>query len=165
MPGTFGRAAFAFVLAAGTLVACKERTATPPVEPAPIAAAPASASASASAAASAAAAVAAPATGTALVAYLRGAEIQAETDAQRDVLRRALRDLATLPAAELRAARYPASDGRPAQRDLVQVLRGHLVPTTPQGVDLDELLAGRDSEAGRAALQEALAKVGPPASK
>jgi hypothetical protein len=156
-------AALAFTLAAGSLGACSERPAPPGTANAP--AAIAASSSPASAAVSSAPAVAPAQNDAALVAYLRGAEIQAETDAQREVLRRALRDLASLPAAELRAARYPASDGRPAQRDVVQVLRGHLVPATPQGVDLDELLAGRDSEAGRAALRETLAKLEPPGSK
>jgi hypothetical protein len=155
------RAALASGFAAALLAACGERSGPAPAP----ASAPVDAAASASAAAAAASAVAAPASAAALVAYLRGAEIQAETEAQREVLRRALRDLASLPPAELRAARYPASDGRPGQRDVVQVLRGHLVPATPQGVDLDELLAGRESEAGRAALGETLTRLGPPAPK
>ena len=155
------RLAFASALAAFTLVACGER-ATPGGSTASSAVGAGSAPASAPAAA----AVAPPAQAAeALVAYLRGAEIQAETDAQREVLRRALRDLASLPPAELRAARYPGADGRPGERDLAQVLRAHLVPASPRGVDLDELLAGRDSEAGRAALRETLARLEPPVTK
>jgi hypothetical protein len=155
-------AAVACALALGVLAACGERpTSSRVAPPASTVAAPAAASGPASTAS----AIAAAQAGAALVAYLQGAEIQAETDAQRDVLRRALRDLASLPAAELRAARYPASDGRPGQRDVVQVLRGHLVPATSQGIDLDELLAGRESEAGRSALGETLARLGPPAPK
>jgi len=155
-------AAVACALAVGVLAACGERPASSRVAPpASTVAAPAGVSGPASAAS----AIAAAQTGAALVAYLQGAEIQAETDAQRDVLRRALRDLASLPPAELRAARYPSSDGRPAQRDVVQVLRSHLVPARPQAVDLDALLVGRESEAGRAALGETLARVGAPAPK
>lgn len=113
----------------------------------------------------AAAAASAAASANTLVGYLRGAEIQAETDAQRDTLRQALRDLQTLPAGELRTARYAGADGQPAQRNLVQVLRAHVVPPAPQGLELEPLLTDRETEAGRAVLRETLAKLDPPAGK
>ena len=113
----------------------------------------------------AAAAASAAAATNAVVSYLRGAEIQAETDAQRDTLRQALRDLQTLPPGELRIARYAGAAGEAAQRNLVQVLRAHLVPPTPQGLELEALLTDRETEAGRAALRETLAKLDPPAAR
>lgn len=143
----------AALLATNLLSACNERRAADPATtPAPTVA-------------SAASATSAPASSNALVEYLRGAEIQAENDAQRDELKKALRDLQSMRAAELSAARYAGADGRPAQRDVVQVLRAHVVPTAPQGLDLGQLLADRETEAGRAALRETLAALDRPASK
>ena len=130
------------------------------------AAASAARASSGSAATPAAAPVATKAsTGIALVGYLRGAEIQAETDAQRETLRKALRDLQALPAAEMRAARYAGADGRPARRDVIQVLRAHLLPPAPQGLEMEPLLVDRETDAGRAALRETLAKLDPPKAK
>ena len=140
-------------LAAGLLSGCSERRAADLASPAPSAPAVAASTASS------------PASSNALAAYLRGAEIQAETDAQREELKRALRDLQALPAAQLRAARYAGGDGRPAQRDLVQVLRAHIVPPAPQGLDLEQVLADRETDAGRAALRETLAQLDPQAPR
>ena len=140
----------AVLVAAGLLSACRERPAADPATtPSPAAASTAST----------------PASSNALVGYLRGAEIQAENDAQRAELGKALRDLQAMPAAELRSARYAGADGRPAQRDVVQVLRAHVVPAAPQGLDLGQLLVDRETEAGRAALRETLAALDRPASK
>ena len=138
------------LLSACVLSACNDRrTGDPAMTPSPVAASAAST----------------PASSNALVGYLRGAEIQAENDAQRAELGKALRDLQAMPAAELRSARYAGADGRPAQRDVVQVLRAHVVPAAPQGLDLGQLLADRETEAGRAALRETLAALDRPASK
>ena len=150
-------AVLAVALAACLLTACSERRADP-VTPPPVVA-------SAAATAPAASATPAPAAANALVGYLRGAEIQAETDGQRATLRQALHDLQTLPAAELRAARYAAADGRAAQRDLVQVLRAHVVPPTPQAIEIEQLLQDRETDAGRAALRETLAALDRPAPR
>ena len=65
-----------------------------------------------------------------IAAYLRDAEIQAETDGQRRTLREALEDLIEQPDAELLAARYAGPDG-PTQRDVAQVLRAHIAPARP----------------------------------
>lgn len=80
---------------------------------------------------------------TAVAAYLADAELQAETDAQRQELRRALTDLLERPASALAASRYAAPDGTPGQRDLAAVLRGHLVPRSPRPLDLQTLLAAQ----------------------
>ena len=151
-------AVLAGALAAGLLAACSERRADPVASPPVVASAAATGSAAASA-------TPAPAAGNALVGYLRGAEVQAETDGQRATLRQALHDLQTLPAAELRAARYAAADGRAAQRDLVQVLRAHVVPPAPQAIEIEQLLQDRETDAGRAALRETLATLDRPAPR
>jgi hypothetical protein len=69
-----------------------------------------------------------------VVAYLSGAEIQAETDAQRAELRAAFRDMLALSAAELQARRYAGHDGQPGALTLVQLLTAHVVPPTPQAL-------------------------------
>lgn len=97
-----------------------------------------------------------------LVQLLQGAEIQAETDAQRAELRRALQDLRDKPPAELAAARYAGPDGTPGQRSLAELLRAHVVPAQPAEMVLEDLIAGREAAAGRAALDAAIARVGAP---
>lgn len=132
------------------LAACSPRTdAVPPAAP--------------SAAAPAAPASAVPAADNRLVQWLQGAEIQAETDAQRAELRRALQDLRDKPPAELAAARYAGPDGTPGQRGLAELLRAHVVPARPVELVLDELVAGRAGAEGRAALDATIARVGAPA--
>lgn len=88
-----------------------------------------------------------------IAAYLRDAEIQAETDGQRRTLREALEDLIEKPDAELLAARYAGPDG-PTQRDVAQVLRAHIAPARPIGLDIDALLAARGHAEARSALRE-----------
>jgi len=63
-----------------------------------------------------------------LVLYLRGAELQCETDAQLANIRRALDDLATLPVATLRSRRYADYAGTLGAWDLPQLIRSHFVP-------------------------------------
>jgi hypothetical protein len=143
------RAPLFLAAALALLAACSPRT-----DPAPPAA---------SIAAPAAPASALPAADNRLVQLLQGAEIQAETDAQRAELRRALQDLRDKPPAELAAARYAGLDGTPGQRSLAEVLRAHVVPAQPVEMLLDELIAGREGAAGRAALDATIARVGAPA--
>ena len=69
----------------------------------------------------------------ALARYLDQAEIQAETDEQRAVLRQALDDMLRQPPERLRSARYGAE-----QRTLPELLRAHLVPADPVAVEDDE---------------------------
>jgi hypothetical protein len=132
----------AWLAAMLVLGACGERSATPPAP-----------------AASAVSAASAPQADSEIAAYLRGAEIQAETDAQRRELQRALADLLAKPADELRAARYAGPQGEPGQRDLAQVLRAHLVPSRPSSVVLDTWLAERTRPDAQAALRDKLAEL------
>ncbi|MCW5665737.1 MAG: hypothetical protein KIT35_18055 [Piscinibacter sp.] len=124
------------------LAACGDRAAAPP--------APAASAASSQARAQA----------DALVALLRGAEIQAETDAQRAELRRALQDLRDRPLAELQGARYAGPDGTPGQRGLADLLRAHLVPAQPAAIELEALVAARAVPEARALLDETIARIG-----
>lgn len=102
----------------------------------------------------------------AVAAYLSDAELQAETDAQRQELRRALTDLLERPASALAAARYAGPDGTPGQRDLAAVLRGHLVPRSPRPLDLATLLAAQGHPRLAEAVRPHLAALvpAPPAS-
>jgi len=94
-----------------------------------------------------------------LATWLRGAEVQAETDAQRRELRRALADLATKPVGELRALRYAGPGGEPGQRDLVQVLRAHLLPGAGVPLDAERLLSDAAQPDARAALHDKMAEI------
>jgi hypothetical protein len=142
------------LLASLALVACGERV--PPAAPA------------ASGVAPAVAPVPAAATTNAVAEFLAGAEIQAETDAQRMELRRALADLAEKPAQALRDARYADAQGRPGQRDLPAVLRAHLVPTAPRGINeasfFDDATQPAARTAARALLEAVQASLAPPAA-
>lgn len=95
-----------------------------------------------------------------IVTYLRGAELQAEDDAQRANIHRALEDLAALPAAELRARRYADYQGTPDAWDLPRVLRSHFVPSDASraGIvdDPDAFWAAADSDEARAVAREML---------
>ena len=95
-----------------------------------------------------------------IVSYLRGAELQCEDDAQRANIHRAFEDLATLPAAELRARRYADYQGTPGAWDLPRVLRSHFVPSNPHDAgivdDPDAFWAAADSDEVRALAREVL---------
>lgn len=129
-------------LALGLVVALASGCGPRPVEPRVGAAAASAVGGPAAAAAASATPEQAAAT---VSAYLSDAELQAETDAQRQELRRALIDLLKQPAAALATRRYAAPDGTPGQRDLAAVLRGHLVPRSPQPLDQETLLAAQGS--------------------
>ncbi|WP_077033023.1 hypothetical protein [Pelomonas sp. KK5] len=96
---------------------------------------------------------------SAAAAYLQGAEIQVENEAQRAELRRGLTDLLDKPASELRQARYAAADGEPARRDLVQLLRGHLVPAQATPLDAEALYADKDRPDVRAAVLQLMGRI------
>ena len=98
---------------------------------------------------------------TAVATYLADAELQAETDAQRQELRRALTDLLERPASALAAARYAGPDGTPGQRDLAAVLRGHLVPRSPRPLDQATLLAAQGHPKLAEAVRLHLTALGP----
>ncbi|MEO7055809.1 MAG: hypothetical protein ABI281_00050 [Caldimonas sp.] len=153
-------------MAAASLAACQPRgPAADTVQlPASGPGVSASASAAASAAAIAMAASAgasalatAAAAGHALAIYFAGGEVRTETAGQRRELRRALVDALTLPEAGLRAARYAGANGKRGQRDLAEVLRDHLARAERGGIDVAQVVAGRDTAEGAGALREALA--------
>lgn len=100
-----------------------------------------------------------PQTNGVLVAYLRGAEVQAENDQQRSELRRVLSDLVEKPASVLLVSRYAGPGGEPGQSDLAQVLRRHLVPASPQSLDVNSLIAEKDTPEVSAELREKLNQV------
>jgi len=91
-----------------------------------------------------------------VVSYLAGAEIQAETDAQRAELRRAFNDMLSRPADELRTRRYAGFDGTPAARSLPELLSGHVVPRTPQAIDTARFFEDTRSPAARRAVRRLL---------
>lgn len=94
-----------------------------------------------------------------VVAWLTGAEIQAETDAQRAELRRGLQDMLKLPPDKLRQRRYAAADGTPAARSLPELLTGHLVPRTPQALDERRIYDDTRSPAAQRAVRRVLSQL------
>lgn len=100
------------ILLALTVSACEQRAASPPT----------GASASAIAA-------------SAVASYFSGAELQAENDAQRAELKRAFNDMLTLTADELKAKRYADYAGVKNARSLLELIKAHVVPATPQLID------------------------------
>lgn len=76
-----------------------------------------------------------PQAAAAIARCLDGAELQAETDAQKKNLRRGFDDLATQPPASLRARRYADYQGTPDRWDLPELLKHHLVPREPCGYE------------------------------
>lgn len=78
---------------------------------------------------------AAPSAVNTVVAYLRGAELQAETNDQRREVLRALDDLLDKSPAELRNARYSDTSGHKDTRTVIEMLRAHFVPEQPTALD------------------------------
>lgn len=66
--------------------------------------------------------------GNAVLAYLDGAELQCDSDMQRENIRTDLRDILTLPAGELAVRRYADYTGKAGQWDLPTLLVRHFVP-------------------------------------
>ena len=93
-----------------------------------------------------------------VVAYLRGAELQCETEEQEANIHRALEDLATLPVATLRARRYEDYAGTAETWDLPRVLRSHFVPQDAGDAGVvdepDAFWAAVDSDEVRALARE-----------
>ena len=78
-----------------------------------------------------------PAGGNTVAAYLENAEVQAETDAQRSQVRRALTDIAEKSPAELREQKYRDYSGNEQGWLVTDVLRAHVVPGRPQALHPD----------------------------
>lgn len=70
-----------------------------------------------------------------LLLYLQDVEIQCEDD-QRPEVKKALNDMLTLPANELRTKLYKNYQGAPNKRNIITVLRNHAVPA--RHMELDE---------------------------
>jgi hypothetical protein len=91
-----------------------------------------------------------------VVTYFSGAEIQADGDAQRAEVRRALEDMLALPIAELQTRRYAGYDGSRDARTLVELLRGHVVPAAPQAIDPGRFFADLKAPPAQAAVRATL---------
>lgn len=102
-----------------------------------------------------------------IVRYLRGAELQAEDEAQVANIHRAFEDLVALPTAELRARRYADYQGTPGAWDLPRVIRSHFVPESRENAgivdDPDAFWAAADSDEVRALAREMLRALDAPA--
>ena len=97
--------------------------------------------------------------------YFDHAELQCETDQQRESVVAALNDALALPAAELRARRYPDYTGREGQWDFATLLSRYLVPDRPGRQLGDDIYRAVTSPAGRRVVRDFLhRKLGPPGS-
>ena len=67
-----------------------------------------------------------------VVDYLDGAEVQYETEQQKENIINALNDALNLPAAELQGKRYRDYQGSDGQWDLPTVISRHFVPSSPE---------------------------------
>lgn len=92
----------------------------------------------------------------AVATYFNGAEVQAETDAQRAELRKAFADMLTLPVDDLRIKRYADFAGSANQRTVVELIANHVVPSTPQTLDASVFFAEVKSPQTQIALRAKL---------
>ena len=89
-----------------------------------------------------------------VVLYLHGAERQAESSAQEAEILKALEDLRTLPAAQLKERRYADYSGTPGQWTLAQLLQKYFVPVPLRTIDEQALYRDAQEPAARATVDE-----------
>lgn len=70
-----------------------------------------------------------------VVQYFTGAERQVETDGQKEEIRHVLRDLLSLPAAQVKDRRYADYEGKAGAWTAPQLLEKYYVPAKPMGLD------------------------------
>lgn len=75
---------------------------------------------------------------TALMHFVDGAEVQAETDRQACDLALALREIASGPASRVMGLRYRDASGKAAEWTAADVLTGYLVPPEPAEAEHSE---------------------------
>lgn len=92
----------------------------------------------------------------AVASYFTGAEIQAETDAQRAEVQRALVDILTLGVDELKAKRYADYAGAKDKRTVLEIVADHVVPATPKRLDASAFFADVKSAQAQAAVRDKL---------
>jgi hypothetical protein len=88
--------------------------------------------------------------------FFRGAEIQAENQAQRDEITLALNDMATEPPAVLRNKRYADYQGRPGKWTLLELLKHYVVPQGKVRLTDDVLFQALATDQGKAAVRDKL---------
>jgi hypothetical protein len=91
-----------------------------------------------------------------LESFLHGAEIQAETQAQRDEIARAMNDMATLPPAVLREKRYGDYQGNPGKWTLLELLKHYVVPQGRVHLTDEILFDALATEQGKATVRNRL---------
>lgn len=94
-----------------------------------------------------------------VAAYLDGAEMQAETDAQRREILRALTDMLDKPAAELRQQRYADYQGNASAWPVTKTLTAHFVPRTPQALDPERFYQDVGKPEARAVIRRTIEEV------
>jgi hypothetical protein len=88
--------------------------------------------------------------------FLQGADIQAENQAQRDEVTRALKDMATESPATLRERRYADYQGKQGKWTLLQLLKHHFVPRENVYLTDDILFEALATDQGKALVKTKL---------
>jgi len=101
----------------------------------------------------------APDKNNSVVAFLKSAERQSETDDQRKEIQRALRDMLDKSAAELRRTRYADYAGQADAWSITQLLEHYFVPNPPAVLDDQRFFQDVRAPAARAAIQRQLDEV------
>ena len=91
--------------------------------------------------------------------YLEHAEIQAETDEQRQEIRRALSDMLKEPTAELRTRRYADYQGTPNMWSITRLLTAYFVPQTPQSLEPKRFYEDVGKPEAKSAIQRQLDEI------
>lgn len=100
-----------------------------------------------------------PAAENSVVAFLKDADRQSETDDQRKEIRRALRDMLDKSPDELHRTRYSDYQGRPKRWSVVELLNHYFVPNPIVNLDDQHFFRDFRAPAARAAIQAQLDKV------
>ncbi len=101
----------------------------------------------------------APTAENTVVRFLKNAERQAETDAQRKEIQRALNDMLVKPPAELKRRRYANYAGQPQAWSITQLLRHYFTPNPAVSLDDSRFFQDVRTPEARAAIQYQLDEV------
>ena len=91
-----------------------------------------------------------------VVVFLTGAERQVETDAQKEEIRHAFRDLLSLPPSQVKDRRYADYQGQPGSWTAPQLIEKYYVPAKPMGLDNDRFYRDVAAPEARAVIEKLL---------
>ena len=89
-----------------------------------------------------------------VVIFFKNAEIQAETDEQRQEIKLVLLDMLNLTADELRIRKYPDYQNNSNQWDVIKFANSYFVPASPQVLAADTFFEDLEKPEARAVIQQ-----------